>query len=71
VLVCSLHLDLMVRGPTQEDGEKANVLLCWIRDCLREDLVLSVAGCIAVWSRSDESWHWTGTVDASYRVNIP
>jgi len=43
VLVCSLLADLMASGPTQEDGEKANVLLRRIRDSLREDLVLSVA----------------------------
>jgi len=41
----------MTGGHTQEDSEKTDVLLRRIRDCLSEDLVLSVAGCIAVWSR--------------------
>ena len=46
VLVCRLLVVLMANDPTQEDGEKADVLLRGIRDCLREDLVLSVAVCI-------------------------
>ena len=45
VLVRSLLADLMVSGPTQKYGEKADVLLRRLRDSLREDLVLSVAGC--------------------------
>lgn len=36
----------VMSGPTQKDGEKADVLLRWIEDSLREDLVLSVAACI-------------------------
>ena len=36
----------VMNSPTQEDGEKADVLLRRIGDSLREDLVLSVAGCI-------------------------
>lgn len=36
----------MISGPTQEDGEKADVLLRRIGDSLREDLVLSVVWCI-------------------------
>lgn len=51
VLVHSLLVDLMASGPTQEDGEKADVLLRRIGDSLREDLVLSVAGCIDAQSR--------------------
>ena len=39
-------MKLMIGGPTQEDGEKADILLTRFRDSLREDLLLSVAGCI-------------------------
>lgn len=46
VLVCSLLVVLMASNPTQEDGEQANILLRRIRNSLREDLVLSVAGCV-------------------------
>ena len=46
VLVHSLLVNLMASGPTQEDGEKADVLLRRIGDSLRENLVLSVVWCI-------------------------
>ena len=46
VLDYILRVDLVVSDPTQEDGEKADVLLRCIRDRLRENLLLLVAGCI-------------------------
>ena len=59
-------MNLVISGHTQEDGEKADVLLCRIRDSLREDLLPSVAGWIDTWSRPISCDSWTGTVDASH-----
>jgi hypothetical protein len=46
MLVCRWLVNPIISGHTQEDGEKADLLLRRIRDRLREDLVLSVAACI-------------------------
>ena len=70
VLVHSLLVDLMASDPTQEDGEKADVLLRRIGDSLREDLVLSVAGCIDGQSRPKSPGFgpvvWTQAIEPAY-----
>jgi hypothetical protein len=55
----------MASGPTEEDREQTNVLLCWIGDCLCEDLMLSVAGCIGLRCRLVNRGGGPGTVDVS------